>query len=141
MRWTWIMALGAGLAGCNQPEAVAPSGAVLFERHCASCHGSQGRGDGPLAAWLTQAPADLTGIEVRAGGRFDEGQVMGVIDGRRALQAHGPREMPVWGAVFEDELRGQDAPYAGITALQQKRSLAEYLRAIQQRGAAAAPGG
>jgi mono/diheme cytochrome c family protein len=149
MRRLFLLACGAALGACDSssapsaqpPSAQAPSGAALFERHCASCHGAEGRGDGPLASALSRPPADLTAIQVRGGGRFDEGDVMAVIDGRRSVGAHGPREMPVWGAVFEDELRGEGAPYAGITALQQKRELAEYLRSIQQPGEAAAPNG
>jgi mono/diheme cytochrome c family protein len=107
-------------------------GALVYHRHCASCHGPEGRGDGPLASSLREPPADLSQIEVRAGGRFDEGDVMSAIDGRRAVQAHGPREMPVWGAVFEEELRREQAPYPGITVLQQKRALADYLRTLQR---------
>lgn len=34
-------------------------GTALFATHCASCHGSSGRGDGPAAAALTPRPADL----------------------------------------------------------------------------------
>jgi putative copper export protein/mono/diheme cytochrome c family protein len=36
------------------------AGAALFAQHCASCHGPQGRGDGPAAKDLTPPPADLT---------------------------------------------------------------------------------
>jgi mono/diheme cytochrome c family protein len=32
----------------------------LYERHCAFCHGSEGRGDGPAAARLPTPPADFT---------------------------------------------------------------------------------
>lgn len=35
-------------------------GAALFPRHCAACHGSDGRGDGPAAAGLPVPPANLT---------------------------------------------------------------------------------
>src|SRR6187551_294226 len=36
------------------------SGAELFDRFCASCHGSAARGDGPVAASLNVAVPDLT---------------------------------------------------------------------------------
>jgi len=49
------------------PFPVAPAkvpdlsrGAQLFHAQCASCHGAQGRGDGPLAATLDPKPTDLT---------------------------------------------------------------------------------
>lgn len=35
-------------------------GAALFSRHCISCHGAGGKGDGPLAARLPAKPVDLT---------------------------------------------------------------------------------
>jgi len=35
-------------------------GATLYHRHCASCHGAHGRGDGPAVAALTTLPPDLT---------------------------------------------------------------------------------
>ena len=35
-------------------------GAALYPDHCASCHGANGQGDGPLAAHLPVPPADLT---------------------------------------------------------------------------------
>jgi putative copper resistance protein D len=35
-------------------------GAALYREHCAACHGSGGRGDGPAAAGLHPTPADLT---------------------------------------------------------------------------------
>ena len=34
-------------------------GAQVFDRHCASCHGSNGQGSGPEAFALVPAPADL----------------------------------------------------------------------------------
>ncbi|MBM3394332.1 MAG: c-type cytochrome [Betaproteobacteria bacterium] len=36
------------------------SGSALFQQHCAGCHGAGGLGDGPLAAGLAKAPADLS---------------------------------------------------------------------------------
>ena len=40
-------------------EAVA-SGAVLYRKHCASCHGDEGAGDGGAAAYLDPRPRDFT---------------------------------------------------------------------------------
>jgi putative copper resistance protein D len=34
-------------------------GALLYRRHCASCHGADGRGDGPAAGALAVRPPDL----------------------------------------------------------------------------------
>jgi len=119
------------LASCGAPVADT-SGRDLYLRHCASCHGTEGRGDGSLAASLTTAPADLTSIAARNEGRFDEREVMRMIDGRREVAAHGTRDMPVWGAVFEEE--GRDEPYPAYQSLLQSRLLVDHLRSIQRPG-------
>jgi DMSO reductase family type II enzyme heme b subunit len=41
-------------------RASAASGQAVFEQRCAVCHGSDGRGGGPLAAELIPRPRDLT---------------------------------------------------------------------------------
>lgn len=52
------------------PVPVAPAkvpdlkrGATLYQEQCASCHGAEGRGDGPLAAKLEPAPIAFTDRE------------------------------------------------------------------------------
>jgi mono/diheme cytochrome c family protein len=82
-------------------EAVA-RGATLYRIHCASCHGKEGAGDGPVASALRKKPPDLTRIAKRADGKFPEERVRSTIDGRTELTAHGAREMPVWGLSFAD---------------------------------------
>jgi mono/diheme cytochrome c family protein len=120
------------LAGCVR-ERSTPAGAVLYERHCASCHGMGGKGDGPMAASLTTPPADLTTIQRRNGGAWDAALVMRTIDGRRDVAAHGSREMPVWGAVFVEETAKSGGGYAELTALHAGRALTEYVQSLQQR--------
>jgi mono/diheme cytochrome c family protein len=117
--------------GCGPQEAPAPTGEILYLRHCASCHGESGKGDGPVAASLRTRPADLTTIAERAGGSFDDSRVMRSIDGRRAVAEHGTREMPVWGAVFTEDLEGQRN--AAYTVLLHGRSLTDYIRSLQQK--------
>ena len=126
--------LMGGLVACggeeSEPER-APTGQALFVRHCASCHGLDGKGTGPLAESLRVPPTDLTRIAERSGGRFDEAGVMAVIDGRRQVLAHGPREMPVWGAVFEEGLEGRR--YGSYAGLLHTRALTDYVRSLQRR--------
>ena len=115
--------------GCAREHGTHPTGEVLYRHYCASCHGLTGKGDGPLAASLRRPPIDLTTLRRRGGGRFDEAAVMAAIDGRRVVTEHGPREMPVWGVVFEEELK--DQPYTRYTGALRSRILADYLRSIQ----------
>ena len=131
MRRIRLLALATLALACGRDPAVETSGRDTFLRYCAACHGNEGRGDGPLAASLTRPPADLTQIAKRSGGRFDERAVMSVIDGRRQVAAHGTRDMPVWGAVFEEEGRGE--PYPAYQSLLQSRLLVDYLSTLQEK--------
>ncbi len=84
------------------PAAAQESGEELFMRYCATCHGEDAMGDGPMAPLLLEQPADLTGISERAGGTFPVFEVVRKIDGRDPLLAHGG-EMPLWGDFFEGD--------------------------------------
>ena len=62
----WILAaLAISAAVWSAPAGAAggdsAKGRAVFEKHCAVCHGPQGKGDGPTGAMLTPKPADLTG--------------------------------------------------------------------------------
>ena len=115
--------------GCRYAPREEPSGAVLYARHCAACHGTEGRGDGPVAPALRRPPNDLTLLARENGGRFDTAHVATVIDGRSPVVEHGTREMPVWGVVFEAEL--SDEAYTGYRAIERSRSLTDHIAAIQ----------
>lgn len=81
-------------------EYVQMTGEELYRRFCASCHGAQGRGDGPVAASFKVEVPDLTLLARRAGGVFPRERVARIIDGRHIFAAHGSRTMPVWGEDF-----------------------------------------
>ena len=115
--------------GCVDTHTDEVRGGELYRRYCASCHGADGHGDGPLAALLNQKPADLTTLAKRNGGKFDETAVMMTIDGRRLVGQHGPRDMPVWGAIFAEQYVGK--PFAIYGATLDARALADYLHTIQ----------
>ena len=112
------------------PAAPANMGAQLFRTYCATCHGPNAQGDGPLAGRLRQAPPSLTNYSERNSGVFPSERVYRIIDGRDVL-SHGDHEMPVWGDAFRSE------PY-GLTAGEVKAridAIVGYLRAIQRRDA------
>jgi len=74
-----------------------------YETSCAVCHGIDAKGNGPLAILLRKPPGDLTKLAKNNAGVFPFDQVYRVIDGREEVAAHGPRNMPVWGATFSRE--------------------------------------
>ena len=127
---TRAIVLAVVLLGPSLAEADAP-GAALYQRYCASCHGVSGRGDGPVAASLKEAPADLTRTPDPGKGAADVASLMEVIDGRRDVAAHGSREMPVWGTVIGKQLEGK--PYPERTTLTQLRELAEYVLTLRAK--------
>ena len=86
-------------AAYSQGNQVA-QGRRLYVEHCASCHGINGEGDGPVARALITPPANLRKLSERFGNPLPEDQVARYIDGRVEVRAHGPRDMPVWGARF-----------------------------------------
>jgi mono/diheme cytochrome c family protein len=104
-------------------------GSQLFKTHCATCHGSAGRGDGPMADQLRRMPPDLTKYTARNGGVFPRERVYRIVDGRD-VSSHGDRDMPVWGDVFKQTGRGApDDVKARIEAI------VRYLEGIQERAA------
>jgi mono/diheme cytochrome c family protein len=106
------------------------SGEELFGRFCASCHGEQARGDGPVARSLRTAPPDLTTISQRHG-EFPVGLIRDMIDGRGVdVRAHGTREMPVWGYEFWVEEGGDVVAQRAVRDAIAK--LVDYLRSVQR---------
>jgi len=106
------------------------NGAEAFRQHCASCHGTSGQGNGPLAAQMRKAPPDLTQFAQRNGGMFPSERVRRIIDGRD-VPSHGDRSMPVWGDTFRRTSReGTDA-----AANARVDALVRYLQSIQERPA------
>jgi mono/diheme cytochrome c family protein len=73
---------------------------------CAACHGKEARGNGPVADSLKVKVPDLTVLAKNSGGVFPFARVYDVIDGREAVAAHGPRNMPVWGNEYWQEGAG-----------------------------------
>jgi len=116
-------------AACGPGPGSQVSGEALFRHHCASCHGPEGLGDGPLGSELRTPPADLTQLARIAGGKFDTAAVKEAIDGRRAVQAHGPRDMPVWGVVFGTQHVGE--PFYVQRSDRELDALVEYVRSLQ----------
>jgi len=104
------------------------SGKEMFMNYCASCHGKDAKGNGPAAAALKQAPADLTGLARQHGGKYPADLVTSVLRGQRQLMAHGDQDMPVWGPVFWKMSQGHEE-------LVQMRiaNLNKYVESLQEK--------
>src|SRR5690349_6874643 len=93
----------------------ADGGKQMYLKYCASCHGSSGKGDGPVSRDLKTNVPDLTLLRAKNKGIFPLDRVMSSIDGIRAVRGHGARTMPVWGEVFRTEHEKEE--YTELTSL------------------------
>lgn len=103
---------------------------------CADCHGADAKGNGPLAKNLTKVPPDLTHIQERANGEFNEKAVFDWILGLNTPNFHGNREMPIWGdwlmdETLEDSTSLYAAPKAEKEVERRVMALVKYLEGLQ----------
>lgn len=111
----------------------AETGATLFVQYCATCHGREATGQGPMAAVLLVQPTDLTRLSAGNGGIFPAERVVKRIDGRDPLVSHGS-PMPVYGAFFEGQDASMKAPSGQpILTSQPIIDLIAYLESLQSQ--------
>jgi len=112
------------------PGVAGIAGAYAYRTHCATCHGTDGKGEGPLAESLRFHPPDLTLIAKRNGGEFPTEKIHRIVDGRKPLPGHGGPDMPIWGDAF----RNAETGYDDAKVKEKVRSVVEYLRTLQAPG-------
>ena len=127
--------LGCGIVSSQTPpqikkspvnETSPASGKEMYLQYCASCHGKEGKGDGPAVSALKVAPSNLTTLSARNNGAFPEIKVSRTIEGSDDLAAHGSRDMPTWGQVFH-QMEGGGA----ATGKLRVANLTAYLKSLQ----------
>ena len=94
-----ITSLTAGFAAAAQAEDF-DIGKSEFQSSCASCHGMDAKGKGPVSDQLKIPPPDLTMLAKNNNGVFPTNAVYETIYGSKTIPAHGTREMPIWGERF-----------------------------------------
>jgi mono/diheme cytochrome c family protein len=99
------------------------SGSKLFHSYCASCHGQDGRGDGPAAPSLKSPPPDLRLLARKTGGKFPADHVLTILANEPDFPTHGSKEIP-WGPIFRV---GTDRKLGKLRAY----NVTEYLKSIQ----------
>ncbi len=101
-----------------------------FIQYCASCHGQDGLGDGPVAKSLSRPPANLRMLGDKYGMPLPAHRIAELIDGRDSARAHGSHAMPVWGEKLYEMGQGERGEY-GIGEVIGK--IIAYLDTIQDR--------
>lgn len=128
IRYLAILCLAATPALADDPE----TGAALFQTHCATCHGAEAKGDGPLGAMLTIAPPNLTALSARNGGTFPLERVLSRIDGTNEVMAHGG-PMPLFGLTLDRPSEVVAAPDGSdVAAPEALIDIASWLQEVQQ---------
>jgi mono/diheme cytochrome c family protein len=126
-----LLGLAAGQApGQGTPRKLIASveGKDLFVAYCASCHGMDATGNGPVAPALKGPIPDLTTLKQRWKGGFPVAELEKAILGEAESKlAHGSREMPVWGPVFRRIDNDRDLGLVRV------RNLVDYLEKLQRK--------
>lgn len=127
-----FLSLGSAEFAQDKPTKTEPikqtkplSGAGMFKDYCAVCHGKDAKGNGPAASELKQAPANLTTLAKRHGGKFPDAYVEEVLRNGAKAPAHGDAEMPVWGPLFRSLDSDPAIMYVRIS------SLVSYIKSLQ----------
>jgi mono/diheme cytochrome c family protein len=120
-----VLIAGAAFAQ-DQPLPVL-FGRATYRSHCATCHGTDARGEGPMADRLRVRPPDLTLLARRNGGPYPADKVHRIIDGRDPVKGHGGPDMPIWGDAFKNTSEG----YSEDKVKERIDGLVEYLRSLQ----------
>lgn len=135
---THTLVLVAGLVAAS-PAVFAQQerdiGKMEFVSNCASCHGADGKGNGPLGNLLQKSPPDLTLLARNNNGVLPINRLYEVIDGA-GVPSHGSRDMPVWGMEYRIEegqaLREARGNYDAPAVVRARiLTLLEYISRIQ----------
>jgi mono/diheme cytochrome c family protein len=110
------------------PQNSVSSGKKTYMSYCASCHGTDGTGNGPAAIAMNTPPTDLTTLAKRHHGKYPAGFVSAVLKFGQSFAAHGSEDMPVWGARFKTLDPANDP-----TGQHHVDDLVAYIQSIQTR--------
>ena len=126
-----LMALPAHSVA-QEASNVAVSGEADYNMYCASCHGEDGKGDGPKAFGLSKPVPDITTLTQRYGS-FPRDRLTMLVDGREPIAGHVDREMPVWGVWFKEEAAAELGGAEGDEGSVQRRveNLISHIQSLQ----------
>jgi mono/diheme cytochrome c family protein len=106
----------------------ATNGKQMFASYCAPCHGTDGRGHGPVAPALRMQPVDLTGLSRANNGKFPSAHISSVLQFGSEMPVHGTAQMPVWGPIL-GKMNQQNVQERALRI----SNLSAYLKSIQTK--------
>jgi len=116
------------------PPSYIPTGQAMYQQYCASCHGANAKGGGPMAPILKTPPSDLTTLSKRRAAmppydrKFPYDYVKSILEFGPGSTSHGSADMPAWGPIFR-YLDNQNE-----RAVQQRiKNLCDYLASLQEK--------
>jgi cytochrome c len=106
----------------------ATNGKQMYTNYCAPCHGTDGRGHGPVSQALRMQPVDLTGLSRANNGKFPSAHVASVLQFGSDMPVHGTAQMPVWGPIL-GKMDPQNAQERSLRI----SNLSAFLKSIQTK--------
>ena len=99
---TLLSSLAVAWPASAEEKAPASAGKAVYERDCAQCHGSQGKGDGEEAVYVTPTPQDFTtGILDKQSDEF-----LAAVIAKGGLANGLPESMPAFPKLSKAEIQG-----------------------------------
>ncbi|WP_420584546.1 c-type cytochrome [Ruegeria sp.] len=127
-----VVSIGVFVAASQAAAQDVETGAELYQHYCATCHGIDATGHGPMAGVLVIQPVDLTKL-ADENGVFPTARVVARIDGRDPLVSHGS-PMPVYGPYFDGQDTSMKTPEGQpILTSQPIVDLVAYLETLQAK--------
>jgi mono/diheme cytochrome c family protein len=138
--------LAAGLPAVSHAQdntdlTLTPGGKVVsggdeYRKFCAQCHGTNGKGDGPVASELKTPPGDLTLLSKNNNGIFPYKKVFESISGKNVIKSHGTREMPIYSLALA--MPPQHGGGGSVRKSQYQidleiKRITDYIKSIQQQ--------
>jgi len=104
----------------------ANDGKAMYASYCATCHGIDGKGNGPLSSSLKRTPPNLTLLSRKNGGAYPSTRVVAVIGHGTSVSGHDKAGMPVWAPALDtiDQNNKLDTPL-------RISNLSKYLETLQ----------
>lgn len=123
----WLAAAGALGACATRPAASADAGRELYGEHgCASCHGREGQGDGPVGKTIDPPPRDF-----RDAGAFRQGTDVAAI--AQTIAAGVAGRAPGTGTADRTHDHRRTMPRFDHLSESERRSLALYVISLRSQ--------